>query len=58
MTSDLSDELERYITADIEDVKVDALKWWYDRRITFPSLSLMARDYLSIPGKFANSFLF
>ena len=43
------DELQRYLALDVEDVK-DGLKWWYDRRRTFPRLSRMARDYLSIPG--------
>ena len=57
MSSDLCDELDRYIAADVENVKPeDALKWWYERRTTFPRLSLMARDYLSIPGKFACLF--
>jgi hypothetical protein len=33
MSSDLGDELDRYIVADIEDMK-DALMWWYERRTT------------------------
>ena len=37
---------------DVENVK-DALMWWHERRATFPRLSCMARDYLSIPGKCA-----
>ena len=45
------DELQRYLAMDVEDVK-DALMWWYERRTAFPRLSRMARDYLSIPGKF------
>ena len=44
------DELECYLATAVEDVK-DALKWWFDRRASFPRLSHMARDYLSIPGK-------
>ena len=45
-----SDELQRYLTADTEDV-VDGLMWWHERCAMFPHLSRMARDYLSIPGE-------
>ena len=48
-SSDLRDELDRYLAMDIEDVK-DALRWWFEHRATFPHLSRMVRDYLSIPG--------
>ena len=44
------DELERFLATAVEDVK-DALKWWFDRRASFPCLLRMVRDYLSIPGK-------
>ena len=44
------DELQRYLATDIEDVK-DPLMWWHQRRKTFPRLSRMARDYLTIPGE-------
>jgi hypothetical protein len=44
------DELKRFLATAVEDVK-DALKWWFDRQASFPRLSRMARDYLSIPGK-------
>jgi hypothetical protein len=54
MSSDLGNELDCYIVADIEDTK-DALMWWYERHTTFPRLSLMAHDYLSIPGKSAGA---
>ena len=47
-----SDELQRYLASDVEDVK-DALKWWHERCKTFPELSRMACDYLSIPGEFS-----
>ena len=33
----------------IEDVS-DPIAWWWDHRHAFPRLSLMAFDYLSIPG--------
>ena len=47
VSSDTHDELDRYLATDIED----GLMWWYERCTTFPHLSRMARDYLSIPGK-------
>ncbi len=48
--ADYHDELEHYLATDIENVK-HPLMWWYERRDRFPCLSRMARDYLSIPGK-------
>ena len=47
---DLCDELELYLSIDTEDVK-DAISWWYERHASFPYLSHMAWDYLSIPSK-------
>jgi hAT family C-terminal dimerisation region len=47
--SDLRDELDRFLSTDPEYVQ-DVLSWWFERRHTFPRLSRMARDYLSIPG--------
>jgi len=51
------DELDRYLSVEVEDVK-DGLIWWYERRASFPCLSHMARDYLSIPGKHVQVSLF
>ncbi len=51
-SSDDHDELDCYLATDMENVK-DALMWWHERRATFPHLSCMAWDYLSIPGKCA-----
>src|SRR6266487_279862 len=53
--TDLRNELQRYLSMDVEHVE-DVLAWWYERRASFPRLSRMARNYLSIPGRFANSF--
>ena len=50
-TPSSDDELQRYLAADVEDVK-DGLVWWKERRATFPRLSRMACDYLSIPGEY------
>lgn len=35
---------------DVEHV-VDPIAWWYERRDTYPHLSRMALDYLTIPGE-------
>jgi hypothetical protein len=45
----LRSELERYLGTDAEQVD-NVLQWWFDRRATFPRLSRMALDYLTIPG--------
>jgi len=45
-----SDELQCNLVVDVEDVK-DALMWWHERCGSFPGLSRMARNYLSIPGE-------
>lgn len=47
--SDLGSELDRYLSADVEHV-TDAIGWWHERRHTYPSLSRMALDYLTVPG--------
>jgi len=47
---DSCSELDRYLAMNVEDVK-DGIMWWHERCATFPRLSCMAQDYLSIPGK-------
>lgn len=47
--STLLDELTKYLNADPEYVE-DVLSWWYVNRSTYPRLSRMALDYLTIPG--------
>jgi hypothetical protein len=51
---DLRNELDRYLIADVEDAP-DVLAWWHERRGSFPHLSRMALDYLTIPGMFYSS---
>ena len=48
--TDLRDELDRYLSTDPEYTD-DVLLWWADRKASYPRLSRMALDYLSIPGK-------
>lgn len=47
---DTEDELQRYLAAKREKPD-NVMKWWYERRHSYPKLSRMALDYLSIPGK-------
>ena len=47
--SALADELTQYLAASVEAVK-DSLMWWVKRQDTYPCLSRMACNYLSIPG--------
>jgi hypothetical protein len=49
-SSSVEDELQCHLATDVKEVR-DGLMWWHERRTTFPRLSRMAHDYLSIPGK-------
>ncbi|PPQ93512.1 hypothetical protein CVT25_005213 [Psilocybe cyanescens] len=48
-SSELSDELDRYLASDVEGAK-DMLMWWYEKLGVYPCLSRMAHDYLTIPA--------
>jgi hypothetical protein len=48
----LDDEITHYLKEDIENIKISkGLQWWAGKRQTYPRLSRMALNYLSIPGK-------
>ena len=47
--SELCDELDSYLSTDPEHV-IDTLAWWVGKHATYPHLSRMALNYLSIPG--------
>ena len=49
--SQLHDELVTFLSTDPEFVD-DVIAWWYEKRMTYPCLSRMALDYLTLPGKF------
>jgi hAT family C-terminal dimerisation region len=51
--AELRDELARYLSTDPEHTE-DVLLWWAKRKSTFPHLSRMALDYISIPGKLSH----
>jgi hypothetical protein len=48
-TSAPPNELDSYLRLPVEKVK-EPLRWWYENRRDYPTLSRMALDYLSIPG--------
>ena len=45
----LFDELALYLSTELVDTQ-SPLKWWHEKQSTYPRLSRMALDYLSIPG--------
>lgn len=49
-TPTTQDKLSRYLAAPTEAVG-DVIAWWLKNRKTYPALSCMALDYLSIPGE-------
>jgi hypothetical protein len=44
----IKDELERYLSDPTVQTN-NPMKWWYDNRHLYPTLSQMALDYLSVP---------
>ena len=53
--ANLGSEIDRYLSSGVELV-TDPLAWWHAQRGTYPQLSRMALNYLSIPGKFFFEF--
>ena len=47
---DLGSEIDCYLSADVKHV-TDPLAWWHEQRGTYPQLSQMALNYLTIPGE-------
>lgn len=45
----LVDEITLYLSAEPVNVN-NAIKWWCEKQRTYPQLSRMALDYLTIPG--------
>ena len=54
--SNLGSELNRYLSTDAEHI-INAIGWWHEHYHTYPSLSHMALDYLTVPGMYL-SFLY
>jgi len=49
--ADFRSELDCYLNTDVGDV-TDMIQWWYEHRDSYPHLSRMALDYLTIPGMY------
>jgi hypothetical protein len=45
-----SSEFDRYLREPRLGVRADPLSWWKDQEINYPTLSMMARDYLAVPA--------
>ena len=45
---EVANELDEYLMRPLEKVR-DPISWWWDHRASYPKLSKMAFDYLSIP---------
>ena len=53
----LADEITLYLREDIVDVQ-NPIKWWCGKRDSYPQLSRMALDYLTIPGNYFIAFAY
>jgi hypothetical protein len=49
-----TDELQVYLqrSRELATASVDVLGWWRSNASTFPVLSVMAHDYLAVPGMY------
>ncbi|KIK92031.1 hypothetical protein PAXRUDRAFT_13465 [Paxillus rubicundulus Ve08.2h10] len=53
--ADLGSELDCYLSTDVEHV-ANPIAWWYEHHGTYPCLSRMALNYLTIPAVDVFSF--
>lgn len=49
---EFADELDRYLSSGRIKAVDDPLKWWHENQGSYPRLSRMAKDFLTIPGQF------
>ena len=54
--SNLGSELDHYLSTDMEHVTY-AIGWWHECCHTYPSLSHMALNYLTVPGMYLSFFI-
>jgi hAT family protein len=48
---EFADELDRYLSSGRIKKVEDPIKWWHENQDSYPRLSRMAKDYLTIPGE-------
>ena len=48
--SPITNELDNYLSRELEDYSTSPITWWKTKTALYPNLSLMARDFLAIPG--------
>jgi hypothetical protein len=49
------DEIQLYLSTETEDFWIDPIRWWHEKRKTYPRLYRMALDYLTI-SRYASNF--
>ena len=52
--SRVKSEAHRYLELPAAPMNTDPLEWWAANEINFPALSVMARQYLGVPGTSAS----
>ena len=50
---EFADELDRYLTSGRIKGVDDPIQWWHENQVSYPHLSRMAKDYLTIPGRYS-----
>jgi hypothetical protein len=49
------DQWDMFFETASADMDVDPLQWWAANHAAYPTLALLARDMLAVPGSFASS---
>jgi hAT family C-terminal dimerisation region len=52
-----ADELDRYLSSRRIKKVDDPIGWWHENQESYPRLSRMAKDYLTIPGQYPFFFV-
>lgn len=58
LTKSKQDELETYLSAESDPSADDPILWWQQHTKTYPCLSRMAIDFLTIPGMYSFYFCY
>ena len=52
-SSDEEEFADRYLTSGRIKGVDDPIRWWHENQASYPRLSRMAKDYLTIPGQYS-----